>query len=131
MISRFQVDAVCLAETQINPALTQYIFSIRDKLFKDKESVSILSHNKQEHLGMRQQRRVFTGIIDQIICATLSTDSNSTELRRWNWVHIKGQSSSTHVITAYQCVKSRSTVETVFIQRERYLKQYNISEYPR
>ena len=46
IISRFQVDAVCLAETQINPALILYTFSIRDKLFKDKESITILSYNK-------------------------------------------------------------------------------------
>ena len=63
MISRFQVDAVYLAKTQINPALILYTFSIRDKLFKDKESVTILSYNKQEHLGMKQQGEVFTGII--------------------------------------------------------------------
>ena len=49
----FQVDAVCLAETQINPALVPYTFLIRDKLFRNKESVSILTNNKQEYLGAR------------------------------------------------------------------------------
>ena len=46
MISKFQVDAVFLAETQINPALVLYVFSMRDKLFKEKESISILVNNK-------------------------------------------------------------------------------------
>ena len=52
LISRFQADVVCLAETQINSALTLCTFSIRDKIFKDKESISILSQNKQEYLDM-------------------------------------------------------------------------------
>ena len=54
MIARFQIDAISLVETQINPALLPCTFSIRNKLFKDKESVTILSHNKLEHIGMRQ-----------------------------------------------------------------------------
>ena len=53
MILRFQADAVCLAETQINLAFVPCTFSIRDKLFKEIESVSILTNNKQEYLGMK------------------------------------------------------------------------------
>ena len=53
MIMRFQANAVCIAETQINPALILLTFLMRDKLFKEKESVSILTNKKQEHLGMR------------------------------------------------------------------------------
>ena len=45
MISRFQVNAAYLAQTQINPALVPYTFSIRDKLLKEKESVSILRND--------------------------------------------------------------------------------------
>ena len=59
MIARFQIDAISLVETQINPALLPYAFSIRNKLFKDKESATTLSHNRQEHIGMRQQGGVF------------------------------------------------------------------------
>ena len=92
---------MCLAETQINPALTLYTFSIRDKIFKDKESITILSHNKQELLGMRQQGSVFTGIIGQATCTTMSTGSDPTGLGRWNWVQLKGPISSTYIITAY------------------------------
>ena len=80
LISRFQADAVCLAETQINPALTPCTFSIRDKIFKDKESITILSHNKQELLGMRQQGGVFTRIIGQAMYTTMSTGSDPTGL---------------------------------------------------
>ena len=55
IFSRLQVDAACLAETQVNPVLVPSTFSIRNKLFQQKESVSILSNNNQENLGMRQQ----------------------------------------------------------------------------
>ena len=57
----------------------------------------------------------------------MSTGSDPTGLERWNWVQLKGLISSTYIITTYQCIKSRSTVGTVFMQRERYLKRCNMS----
>ena len=61
----------------------------------------------------------------------MSIGSNSTGLRRWNWVQLKSQNSSIYIITAYQCVKSKSIVGTVFMQRERHLKRCNISRFQR
>ena len=55
MISRFQVNAIYLVETQINSPLTLYTFSIRDKLFRNKEYITMLLHNKQELLGIRKK----------------------------------------------------------------------------
>ena len=46
-------------------------------------------------------------------------------------MQLKGQTASTYIITAYQYVESRSTVGTVFLQRERYLKKCNVSTCPR
>ena len=63
IISRFQVGAAFLIERQINPVLILYTFSVRDILFRDKESVALLSNNKQKYLGIRQQGRVFAGFI--------------------------------------------------------------------
>ena len=37
-------------------------FSVRDKLFKGKETVRMPANDKQEHLGARQHNRVSTGI---------------------------------------------------------------------
>ena len=84
MILRFQVDAVCLAETQINPVLVPYTFSIRDKLFRNKDSVFILANNKQEYLGTRQQGGVFTGITGSVSCVTMSSGTDPTDLERWS-----------------------------------------------
>lgn len=131
LTSRLQVDAVCLAETQINPALVPYTFSIRDKIFQQKESVSILTNNNQEHLGMRQQGGVFTGVMGSTSGVAIASGSDPTGLGRWNWIQLKGHSSSTYIITSYQCVESRTTVGTVFMQRERYLKKCNVSMCPR
>ena len=91
----------------------------------------MLSHNKQEHLGMRQQGRVFTGVIGQTTSTAMSTGSDPTGLGRWNWMQLKGPTFSTYIITAYQCVRSRSTVGTVFMQRERHLRRNNMPGCPR
>ena len=75
IISRLQVDTVSLAETQINLILVLRIFSPRDKLFRGEELMSILINNKQEHLSMRQQGRVFTGVIGLVASMVMSTGS--------------------------------------------------------
>ena len=131
IISRLQVDAISLAETQINPAVVSSTFSMRNKIFQQKESVSILTNNQNEHLGMRQQGGIFTGITGSTSTVAIASGSDHTGLGRWNWIQLKGQSSSTYIITAYQCVESRTTVGTVFMQRERYLKKHNMSLCPR
>ena len=131
LISRLQVDAICLAETQINPALVLHTFSMRDRIFQQKESVSILTNNKQEHLGMRQQGGVFTGVTGLLSGVAIASGSDCTGLGRWNWIQLKGHSLSTYIITAYQCVESRTTVGTVFMQRERYLKKCNVQLCPK
>ena len=74
---------------------------------------------------------MFTGITGLVSCVAISSGTDLTGLRRWSWVQLKGQTISTYIITAYQCIESRSTVGTVFLQRERYLKKYNISICPR
>ena len=85
MILRFQADTTCLVETKINPALTPHTFSVQDKLFGNKESVTMLLHNKQEHLGIRQQGRVLTGTIGQATSTALLTGCDPTGLGRWNY----------------------------------------------
>ena len=82
--SRLQTDVVCLAETRINPVLVPHAFLLRDKLFRGKESMSILTNNKQEHLGIRQQGGVFTGVIGPVSSMVISAGSNPTGLGRWN-----------------------------------------------
>ena len=90
IISRLQVDAVSLVETQINPAVVSPTFSMRNKLFLQKESVSILTNNKQENLGMRQQGGVFTGITGSMSEVVIASGSDPTGLGRWNWIQLKG-----------------------------------------
>ena len=131
LISRLQIDAISLVETQLNPALLPCAYSIRNKLFKDKESATILSHNKQEHTGMRQQGGVFTGVIGQATNNTMSAGSDAEGLGRWNWIELKGSEFSTFIITAYQCVRSKQTVNTVFMQCERHLRRCNKRGCPR
>ena len=61
---------------EIIPVLVPHTFSIRDKLFKGKESISMLTNNKQEYLGMRQHCRAFLGIISLASCTTVLTESD-------------------------------------------------------
>ena len=116
---------ISLVETQLNLDLTTKTFSLRDKLFQKRAAaVSIASHNKHELLGKRQQGGVFTGVMGSLTNTVVATGSDSTGLGRWNWIELKGGPRSTFIITAYQSVKSRRTVNTVYLQRERYFKQH-------
>ena len=114
-----------LVETQLNLDLTTKTFSLRNKLFQNRTAtVSIASHNTYELLGKRQQGRVLTGVMGSLTNAVVATGSDSTGLGRWNWIELKGGSCSTFIITAYQSVKSRSSVNTVCMQRKRYFKKH-------
>ena len=76
---------------------------------------------------MRQQGSAFTGVIGLISGVAIALGSDHTGLGRWDWIQLKGQDSSTYVITTCQCIESRSTVGTVFIQREQHLKKCGFS----
>ena len=91
----------------------------------------ILKNNKQKHLDMRQEGGIFTGITSLASSTAVSMVSNSLELGRLNWVQLKGWNASTYIITAYQYVKLKSVVGTVFMQRERYFKRCDIFRCPR
>ena len=53
MHSRFQADILNLVEIEINPDLTPYAFSLANKILNNQSSVSMLSNNANELLGMR------------------------------------------------------------------------------
>ena len=73
---------MCLIEIKINPVLISYTFSIRDKLFRNKESTTILLHNEEELLDMRQQGEVFTRIISQTRSTAISIRLDLIKLGR-------------------------------------------------
>ena len=63
--------------------------------------MSILINNKQEHLGMRQQGGMFTGVVGPVSSVIISIGSDPTRLGKWNWVQLKSRSNSMHLI--YTC----------------------------
>ena len=61
----------------------------------------------------------------------VATESDLTGLGRWNWFQVKGPAYSIFIFIAHQSIKSRTTVGTVYQQRERYFKQRNTHDCPR
>ena len=55
---------------------------MRDKLIKEKESISILTNNKKEHLGMRQHGGIFTRITSLALSTVVLTSSYPAILER-------------------------------------------------
>ena len=83
-MSRLQADAVFLTETQINPVLVPRAFSLKDELFRGKESMSILANNKQEHLSIRQQGGVLAGVIGSVSSIAISVGQTLEDGTRCN-----------------------------------------------
>ena len=67
---------------QINPAITLCTFSIKNKLYKDKEAISILTHNKNELIGSRQYGGVHIEAIESIVKMIIATGLDLTGLGR-------------------------------------------------
>ena len=101
------------------------------KILQGKESASVASNNSNELLVVRRQKGVFTHSSGQLTKAVIATGLDPTYLGRWNWMQLKGYTFTTCIITAHQSVKSRTTVGTTFLQRERQCRQINIRGFPR
>ena len=82
MILVLQIDTYYLVETQTNLSLIPHAFSMRNRLFEEKELVTMLPNNKSEHLGMRHNDRLFKGIICLASCMGTPLGSNNTRLGR-------------------------------------------------
>ena len=67
---------------QINSALTLYAFSIKDKLCKDKEAISIFIYSKNKLIESRQQCRVHVDTIRTVVRMIVATESDLTSLSR-------------------------------------------------
>ena len=87
----------------------------------------MLTNNKQKYLGMRKHGRIFIGITIPATEVVMQMGSNLTGLGRLNWVQLRNRTRSTSIVIAYQCVKLRTIVGTMVMQRERYLRRYKLS----
>ena len=77
-----QVDIISLVEIQVNPLLTLYIFSIRDRLYCDKKSIPVCNNNKNKLIGSRQKGRVHTSIVRMLTKLVVVVGPNLTGLIR-------------------------------------------------
>ena len=62
---------------------------------------------------------------------TTGTGADPTGLGRWNYVDVLNKSNKVRFVSACQCVKSKSTLGTVHLQRRRYFLARRIDAYPR
>ena len=62
--------------------LTFCTFLIRDRLHEDKESISVLTYNKNELIDSRQQRGVHADAVELLTKIVVAVGSDSVGLER-------------------------------------------------
>ena len=116
--SKLETDVVSLVETQINPSLLHQKDSLHHALFRHKPASSIHNNNSNELIGKRQQGGVMLAIRGQVSKHATGTGSDPTGLGRWNYIDLTNGDKKVRIISAYQSVKSVSTLGTVHSQRK-------------
>jgi len=111
---RLKINIVSLNETQINLDLLHQSNTVVNNLFQDKDHFTIISYNKRELIGARQQGRVLTSIKGDYAKLITKAGSNSSGLGTWNWVKIQSEHRKILIMPAYQCVKLRQINNTVY-----------------
>ena len=111
--SKLDTDVVSLVETQINPSLLRNKDSLHRALFRHQPASSIHTNDSNELISKRQQGGVMMAIRGQVSKCTTETGSDPTGLGKWNYVDLSNGDRRVRIISAYQSVKSVSTLGTV------------------
>ena len=131
MWSKLEVDFISLVETQINPLLLSFKESLHTAMFRNQPATSILSNNTNELIGRRQQGGVMLAVKGEVAKYATSTGADPTGLGRWNYIDVVNREKKVRIISAYQCVRSKTSLGTVYLQQRRYFLARNINICPR
>ena len=119
-----------LKETRINLDLLHQAHVTPDNLFHGNNHFSIMSHNKQELIGSRQQGGVLTSAKGEISELLTESGCDPSGLGRWNWINLKSDCRQVLIISACQCIKSTQTINTMCNQQLRYFQTIHRTDCP-
>ena len=91
----------------------------------------MLSNSTNELIGKRQQGGLMIAVKGEVSKYATATGADPTGLGRWNYVDLVNIENKVIFISAYQCVKSKTTLGTVCMQRTTYFRARNIGICPR
>ena len=131
--TRLEVDLINLIETKINPSLLSRVSDFKDNLFRSSIHHTIFANNSNEHLGVRQQGGVLSSARGDIASFCVGSGADPLKLGRWTWIDLQFPLKKVRMITAYNCVKSRSAGghKTVYAQQRRFFLQAGRDTCPR
>ena len=111
--SKLDADIMSLVETQINPSFPSYDQSLHHILFRNQLASYIHNNNSNKLLNNRQQGRAMVAIRGQVSRHAAATRSDPTGLGRWNCIDLSHDNRKVRIISAYQSIKSSSSLGTV------------------
>ena len=115
-----ETDIASLAETQTNPSILSSKDSLHTALLRHQSATSMLSNNSNEFIGKRQQSGSILAIRGAVSKYATAICTYPTGLGRWNYIDLVNRDNKVRIISACQCVKSKSTLDTVYLQRRRF-----------
>ena len=120
-----------LVETQINLSLLPSKDSLYTALFRHQPATYILSNNTNELIGRRKKGGSMIAVKGEVSKHATATGADPTCLGRWNYVDVVNRANKVRFISACQCIKSKTTLGTVHLQRRRLYLARKIDVCPR
>lgn len=118
LCARLEANLIDLIETKINPSLLSRTSDFKDNLFRLPIHHAIFANNLNEVLGVKQQGGVLSSARGETASFCIGSGTNTLKLGRWTWIDFQFPLKKVRMITAYNCVKSRSNRghKTVYAQ---------------
>ena len=125
-IQQLGIDAICLAETQINWNLVDPKFNLSQHIDRTTPTIFSQACNSNEKFTARQQGGTAVIYKHSLSSLVVTTDKDPTNLGRWSSITLhKPGNRKIRFIAAYQAVKKSKDkgLNTVYAQQRRYFLQ--------
>ena len=132
MTKRLEIDIICGAEARTNWAMLPKNYQISNLLQLREGARAITAHNEHEKFSIPQQGGTFMVIKEQSQGMIDSMGKDLTGLGRWCWIRLKGTTTSTRIVVAYEACRTRKIAQNATIaQQKRYWKMKGDNRCPR
>ena len=119
LTNRLEVDVICGVETRTNWPLLPKSHQLQNLLQLREGARVITGHNEHERFSQAQQGGTFMAIKEFNQGIVQSVGKDTTGLGRWCWIKLKGATSTTRIIVAYEACRTRKCAQNATIAQQR------------
>ena len=132
MTTRLETDIICGVEARTNWSILPKNYQLSNLLQTREGARVITAHNVHEQFSIPQQGGTFLVAKEQCQGMIESMGKDESGLGRWCWIKLRGTTTSTRIIVAYEACRTRKTAQNATMaQQRRYWRTKGDKRCPR